>query len=48
LSPETKRGLENEPGNLPIIGDYLARFIGCELEKIAEWSYVNATNFYDI
>ena len=48
LSPETKRGLENEPGNLHIIGDYLARFIGCELEKIAEWSYVNATNFYDI
>ncbi len=48
LSPEPKRGIENEPANLSIIGKYISDFTGTDIHKISEWSFSNTCDFYNI
>ena len=39
LIQEPKRGIENEPANLSIIGKYISDFTGTDIHKISEWSF---------
>ena len=48
LAPEPKRGKENEPSNLSLIGEYLGNYLGRPKEEIANRSFCNANQFYDI
>jgi TatD DNase family protein len=48
LSPVPKRGTENEPGNLAIIGEYTATLFGVEIKDVAHLSFFNADTFYGL
>ena len=48
LSPVPKRGKENEPSNLALIGEYTATFFGVEKKDVAYWSFLNANSFYGL
>jgi TatD DNase family protein len=48
LSPVPKRGKENEPSNLTLIGEYTANFFGVEKKDVAHWSFLNASAFYGL
>jgi TatD DNase family protein len=48
LAPEPKRGKENEPGYLALIGEYLSNYLSFDQEELANQSYSNACKFYDI
>ena len=45
LSPVPKRGKQNEPSNLAIIGEYTARLFGVEIKDVAHWSFLNTNTF---
>lgn len=46
LSPQGKRGKRNEPANLPIIAEYLAKLRGISLEELAQKLSGNAKAFF--
>ncbi len=46
LSPEGKRGKRNEPANVSITVEYLAKVKNCSVEHITEVLYNNAKNFF--
>ena len=48
LSPTPKRGKENEPSNLAIIGEYVATLFGVEIKDVAHFSFLNASTFYGL
>jgi TatD DNase family protein len=48
LSPVPKRGKENEPSNLALIGEYTATFFGVEKKDVAYRSFLNANSFYGL
>ena len=48
LSPEPKRGKENEPSYLPFIGEFLSGCLEVPVEEIAQQSYCNASKFYGL
>ena len=48
LTPEPKRGKENEPSYLSLIGDYLTNYLNLPKSEIANRSFCNANQFYDI
>ena len=48
LSPEPKRGKENEPSNLALIGDYASGIFDVKKEDLALQSFLNTNQFYGI
>ena len=46
LSPEGKRGKRNEPANISITVEYLAKVKGCSVEQITQVLYNNAQRFF--
>lgn len=46
LAPEPFRGTINEPKNIPVICDFLAKIKGISLEKMAEITYNNALKVF--
>lgn len=48
LAPEPKRGKENEPSYLPLVGEYIANYLNLPKLEIANRSSCNASKFYDI
>ena len=48
LAPEPKRGKENEPSNLALIGDYASGIFDVKKEDLALQSFLNTNQFYGI
>ena len=48
LSPEPKRGKENEPSYLPFIGEFLSGYLEVPVWELAQQSYCNASKFYGL
>mgnify|MGYP001605135779 FL=1 len=48
LAPEPKRGKQNEPSYLPLMGEFLSGYLKVPLEEIAQQSYCNASEFYGL
>ena len=48
LAPVPKRGKENEPSYLPLIGEFLSGCLEVPVEEIAQQSYCNASKFYGL
>ena len=46
LAPQGKRGKRNEPANVAITVEYLAKVKECSVEKITDILYENAKNFF--
>lgn len=46
LSPEGKRGKRNEPANISITVEYLAKVKGCSVNEITQQLYENAKRFF--
>ena len=48
LAPEPKRGKENEPSYLSYIGESVSSYLNISNKKLAEISFCNTCNFYEI
>lgn len=46
LSPQGKRGQRNDPSNIPLIGAYVADYLGVPLPELAEITTRNAKDLY--
>ena len=46
LSPEPLRSKPNSPGNVSLIGAYVARFLNIHIEKLAKITVRNTINLF--
>ncbi len=46
LSPQGKRGLRNDPSNIPLIGQFVADYLNIPLEELAEITTRNTKTLY--
>jgi TatD DNase family protein len=48
LAPEPKRGQENEPSYLSFISESVSSYLNISNQELAEISFYNTCNFYEI
>ena len=48
LSPESRRGKRNEPGNVRLVAEYIAGLRGVSVEDLAYWTTLNALKLFGI